>query len=542
MARTPQRLRRTRGSIDELPSGSLRVRVYAGIDPVSKRRHYLTEIVPAGPKAEHVAQQTVTRLLNEVNEQRQPRTSATVAQLMELHLERLATSGKAGPKTMTGYRASVALHINPLLGHEKVGKVDAYMLDSFYAELARCRDHCDRRRRQQIHHRTGREHRCDEHDGPPCSPPDPDCRACRRRCRPHQCRPLEDATIRKVHFLLSGAFKTAVRWRWRATNPIAQAEPPSPTPSKPDPPSAPEAARIATAAFEDGRGHPDPEFGTLVWLAMTTGTRRGELCALRWRHVDLDRGVLAVRQAVAQDEDGRWYVKDTKTHQHRRIALDATSLELLRDLRGHVDTIAAALDITLTDDAFLFSQDPDRASFLIPASVTQRYRRLVERLGIDTHLHALRHYSATELLTAGVDVRTVAGRLGHAGGGTTTLRTYTAWLEEADQRAAATLTPRMPDRPTTPLSPTDRAKTAPRSPYEKIAADLRTQILDGTIPPGTQLPTVEDIAAAAGRSVGTAHRALVLLREWGLIEVSRGKRATARSPRSGDQEGSSNGS
>src|SRR4051794_13467251 len=41
--------------------------------------------------------------------------------------------------------------------------------------------------------------------------------------------------------------------------------------------------------------------------------------------------------------------------------------------------------------------------------------------------HALRHYSATELLAAGVDLRTVAGRLGHGGGGATTLRVYAAW-------------------------------------------------------------------------------------------------------------------
>jgi hypothetical protein len=40
---------RVRGGIDELPSGALRVRVYAGLDPVSKRRHYLTEIIAAGP-------------------------------------------------------------------------------------------------------------------------------------------------------------------------------------------------------------------------------------------------------------------------------------------------------------------------------------------------------------------------------------------------------------------------------------------------------------------------------------------------------------
>jgi integrase len=84
---------------------------------------------------------------------------------------------------------------------------------------------------------------------------------------------------------------------------------------------------------------------------------------------------------------------------------------------------------------------------MTPDSVTQRYDRMVTRLGIDTTLHKLRHYSATELIAAGVDPRTVAGRLGHGGGGTTTLKTYTAWVAEADQRAASTFSARMPPRP-----------------------------------------------------------------------------------------------
>jgi hypothetical protein len=64
--------RRTRqqGGVEELASGALRVRVYAGVDPVTKQPHYLRETIPAGPNAWTLAEQTRTRLLNEVNERR----------------------------------------------------------------------------------------------------------------------------------------------------------------------------------------------------------------------------------------------------------------------------------------------------------------------------------------------------------------------------------------------------------------------------------------------------------------------------------------
>ena len=82
--------RRTRGEIETLPSGSLRVRVYAGIDPVTNKRHYLTEVVPPGPKAAQEAEKLRTRFLSQVDEQRNPRTRATVNQLLDRYFELLA--------------------------------------------------------------------------------------------------------------------------------------------------------------------------------------------------------------------------------------------------------------------------------------------------------------------------------------------------------------------------------------------------------------------------------------------------------------------
>ena len=103
-----------------------------------------------------------------------------------------------------------------------------------------------------------------------------------------------------------------------------------------------------------------------------------------------------------------------------------------------------------TDHLFVFSYQPDHSRPCNPSGVTHRYARMVAKLGIRTHLHAIRHYSATELLASGVDLRTVAGRLGHGSGGATTLRVYAAWVARADQAASELLAGRFPLPPAAP--------------------------------------------------------------------------------------------
>jgi integrase len=160
------RNKRQRGSIEELPSGALRVSVYAGTDPLTGGRHYLREPIPAGPRAADEARKAMRRMATEVDERRNPRTNATVNQLLDRHCE-LAELER---NTLANYRGLSEKHIRPLIGTVKVGALDGDLFDSFYAILRRCRDHCDRRPR--VDHRTNGPHQCDE------------------RCTPHQCRPL----------------------------------------------------------------------------------------------------------------------------------------------------------------------------------------------------------------------------------------------------------------------------------------------------------------------------------------------------------------
>lgn len=496
---------RSRGVIDVLPSGSLRVRVNAGVDPVTGKRHRPEVVIPAGPDAAKEAEKARTRLLAEIDERRNARTKATVNQLLDKYFELLSVD----TNTRENYESLARNHIRPLLGDVSVGRIDGEVLDSFYKQLRTCRARC--RGRKYIKHRTNRDHECDN------------------RCKQHECKGLANGSLRKIHAVLMGAGKRGVRWRWYGVNPFEQADPLPAARPEPTPPTADQAAKIATEAWKD------LDWGMLVWLAMVTGARRGELCALAWDRVTLKpgAGVLVIRSSIAQ-RGGRTWEKDTKTHQQRRITIDDATVGLLAAYQRHCAQ-RAGLGAEMHGKARIFSTSPDGSTWLKPDSVSQRYARMCARkpLEWDMNIHQLRHYSATELISAGVDVTTVGGRLGHGGGGSTTLRFYSAWVSEADQRAAGTLSTRLPELPIG-LDPSGAlaavVKPTEDKQYQRIASDLRGAIVCGALEPGEPLPAFAELAKRYGVAFNTAQRAVKTLKSEGLVTVSRGRRATVAIP------------
>ncbi|ADB31255.1 transcriptional regulator, GntR family [Kribbella flavida DSM 17836] len=525
---------RSRGEEELLPSGSVRVKVYAGLDQVTKTRLYLTETVKPGPDQKKLVKQAKTRLLNEIDEQRNPKTRATLGQLIERHLE----VADIAESTRRDYESKYRLHIAPHLGSLPLTKLgDAEALDSLYATMRRCSKHCTKRQRL-IDHRTEKAgHLCDEHRDQPCKPPNPDgCRSCRRACKSHVCVPLADNTIRTIHWIISGALARGVKWKWISRNPAEQADKPSmPTPN-PRPPSAAEAARLINAAYAIS-----VDWGEFIFSKATTGNRRGEHCALQWKHLedpeDTDEAaVIDVHQALAKAPGGGWAIKDTKTHQHRRTVLDPETRLMLQERYRRKQAEAAALGATLRRTAYIFSPEPDGVAPLKPDTATQKFARMASRLGIDAELKNWRAYHATELITAGADINVVASRLGHGGGGSTTLKSYTAYHAERSQRAAGAMVVRMPARPAVRSEPESdksakilslpRADAEEREPYRQIADDLRGAILCGFVGAGAPLPPMKTLAERYGVAVSTAHRAVALLVEAGLVTASRGVRAT----------------
>lgn len=147
--------------------------------------------------------------------------------------------------------------------------------------------------------------------------------------------------------------------------------------------------------------------------AIATGMRRGELCALRWN--DLHGGGAVTVQHSRSSVLGQGIVESsTKNHRTRIVVIP----ELVHDYMGELFLEQAREGRSIHPDDYIFSTEE---SPVHPDSFTRHLRRLYQKNDFppEYHLHTLRHTNASMLIAQGVDVRTVAGLLGHAQPSTT---------------------------------------------------------------------------------------------------------------------------
>ena len=164
-------------------------------------------------------------------------------------------------------------------------------------------------------------------------------------------------------------------------------------------------------------------------LAITTGLRRGELCALQWRDIT-GACELTVRRSRSC-ASGQIVESDTKSHRERIVTIPLGIWELLMALRQQ-----QVLHSGVPDREQPIFTDPD-GHVPHPDSFTRHLRKLYKKCGLseDYHLHTLRHFYATYLLQEGTSKQVAASLLGHAD--TAFLeRTYCHPQDVAKQQAA----------------------------------------------------------------------------------------------------------
>jgi integrase len=306
------------GSLRQRGPSSWELRVYDGTHPDSGKDRYATRTV-RGSRRDATAELEV--FAAQVAKPRRRALDSTFGELFKQWY------GSAAPRwalnTRRQPRSVIDVHLIPRFGHLAVGDLTTEAIDVFYADL-RCRG---------------------GHDG----------------------AGLSDGTVHRIHGVLSRALSQAVRWAWVWTNPARHACPPVAHRREIFSPPPAAVARLLAATYDT------PGLHAFFRLAVSTGARRGQLCALRWSDVDLERNTVSFARSLAEGPEGGVQIVATKNHKRNRVEVDDATIAQVRRHRVDVDQRAADAGVDLLNDAYVFAREADGASPWRPNWVTTTF-------------------------------------------------------------------------------------------------------------------------------------------------------------------------
>jgi integrase len=242
-------------------------------------------------------------------------------------------------------------------------------------------------------------------------------------------RPLSAKRVHAAASLLYSVLADAVRLDHLAVNPMADRKVKLPKRQKRRPAVIDPA--MLGKLFDVAKGTRAYAF---IVTAACTGARRGELCALTWNDIDLDKGTVTISKSLEQTRRSPLRVKSTKSGETRHIGLDDFGIETLVEHRQEQERDRALFGSGYQDNGLVFCQPDGR--FWSPNNIGLRVVELMKDAGLTGFsLHALRHSHASVLLGEGVPLPVVSARLGHRDANIT-LGVYSHALP-ADVRAAS---------------------------------------------------------------------------------------------------------
>jgi integrase len=240
---------------------------------------------------------------------------------------------------------------------------------------------------------------------------------------------LAPRTVHHMHRVLSQALKQAVRWRLLPRNPCDDCDPPK---IERRDMKVWDIATITTALelVRPWRIHMP------VVLAALCGLRRGEIAALRWRHVDLDRAQLSVVESAEQTKAGVRY-KAPKSGKGRTVALPAVVVTELRAHRLRQAQELLQLGVRLSNNTFVCAREDGEAQQ--PNSIGHAWDRFLASTELPRiRFHDLRHSHATVMLKSNIHPKIVSERLGHSRVALT-MDTYSHVIPGMQEEAAAAI-------------------------------------------------------------------------------------------------------
>lgn len=238
---------------------------------------------------------------------------------------------------------------------------------------------------------------------------------------------LSPKTIRNAYLNLHAALEKAVITRMIPSNPCNGVELPKNQKYKASIYTTQEINAMLALAK-------DTDMYIPLLLVCSVGFRRGELLALKWEHIDFERGIIHI-QSNTVIADGTVCTKAPKSSAGiRDVTIGSNVLAELKLARAQYYSNKLAMGAGFTDSGLVVSQ-PNGKPFR-PESMTQKWERFVKKHGLKhIRFHDLRHSCTTMMVEAGVDLKTVQTRIGHANI-TTTMNVYAHCTPAMDQSAA----------------------------------------------------------------------------------------------------------
>lgn len=219
--------------------------------------------------------------------------------------------------------------------------------------------------------------------------------------------PLAPRTIHHYRRVLINALGQAVTWDRLSRNPAAKTTPPKVERKKM---LAYDVSQTATL-LETLRA---TRMFLPTLLAVTCGLRRGEILALRWRHVEVgdNRRQLSIEESAEQTDDGVRY-KEPKSGRARTVAISASTVAELKAHRARQAEEQLRVGIRPDADSFVVAQMD--GSPIQPRSLTHEWVRVLGKTSLPRiRFHDLRHTHASQMLSAGVHPKVASERLGHS--------------------------------------------------------------------------------------------------------------------------------
>ena len=241
---------------------------------------------------------------------------------------------------------------------------------------------------------------------------------------------LSPVTVNKTHVLLKSVCREAVRSDELARNPFERVDPPTRRPKPINSLTVDGLSELNTKLAElDGA-----PVAVAAKLALMTGMRQGEVCALRWVDVNLKERTLRVEHALSRNK-GSYELTAPKTVKSRRVIPFGEALAtLLSDRKAKMRHDAREAGVGWDERAFVLGSV--EGDWMSPSylghqwSSFVRFNKVRGTQGEYLRFHDLRHTFATLAIARGVDVKTVSVILGHASAAMT-LDIYADALEDS---------------------------------------------------------------------------------------------------------------